>query len=55
MENKPMVGDCTFLNRNILLQILFHGFNALAIRKSQPVGYPENMGVYSDNWLIVNN
>ena len=55
MENKPMVGDCAFLNRNILFKILLHSFYAFAIRKSQPVGYPENMGVYSDNWLIVNN
>ena len=50
-----MVGDGTFLNRNILFKILFHGFYAFAIRKSQPVGYPENMGVYSDDGLIVNN
>ena len=50
-----MVGDGTFLNRNILFEILLHGFYALAIRKAQPVGYPEYMGVYSDDRLIVNN
>lgn len=55
VEYQPVMGNRPQLHGNMAFQILLDRLRSLPVGEAETMGNPENMGIYRNDRLIVNN